>query len=162
VLCARDLDARLSAGFEVARRRDVQVAGGPLDEILVGLLALREDRGDCLVVARPGVDVATEMATPLYLDLLHEQDVRLKDRHLCVIDEWTTGCVYCGEEEVAACLPGSGGRLTMPLCRRHVRWAMACRRERVGKQARHLKKLLLAWCRLRGDDLEVAEAWLGY
>lgn len=90
------------------------------------------------------------------------QPTRLKDRFLRVVEEWSGGCVYCGEPEVRASLPGSSGNLTMPLCARHTRWAMAARRERMGKQARTLKLLLLAWCRLRGDDPGVARAWLGY
>lgn len=87
---------------------------------------------------------------------------RVKDRHLQVVLEWRGGCVYCGAVAVGLSLPGSGGQLTMPLCARHVRWAMAARRERVGKQARNLKKLLLAWARLHGGDREAVARWLEY
>ena len=90
------------------------------------------------------------------------QPIRFKDKHLARVEAWEGGCVYCGAGDVVSHLPGSAGALTMPLCPRHVRWAMAARQERIGKQARNLKLLLLAWCRLRGDDREVAKAWLGY
>jgi hypothetical protein len=101
------------------------------------------------------------MTTPHYLRLC-ETSVVVKDRHLRVVGEWQSGCVCCCAEVTASSLPGSDGKLTMPLCPRHVRWAMACRRERVGKQARNLKKLLFAWCRYQGDDREAAKVWLGY
>lgn len=96
---------------------------------------------------------------------MHEElsaPTRFKDRHLAAVDAWTGGCLYCGASEVVPALPGSEGLLRVPFCGRHVRWALASRRERVGKQARHLKKLVLAWCRLRDGDVEVARQWLGY
>jgi hypothetical protein len=87
---------------------------------------------------------------------------RFKDKHLARVDAWTGGCLYCGDPDVYPHLPGSERALTMPLCQRHIRWAMVSRREKIGKQARNLKLLLFAWCRLHGDDREVAKAWLGY
>jgi hypothetical protein len=86
---------------------------------------------------------------------------RIKDRHLAIVAEWRGGCLYCGAEEVVPTLPGSDGKLAIPFCPRHLRWALASRRERMGKQARTLKKLLLAWCRLRGGDPELVKQWLG-
>ena len=71
-------------------------------------------------------------------------DARHKDRHLVVVEEWTGGCVYCGAAETTL-LPGLDHFVDIPFCTLHVRWALASRRERVGKQARHLKKLVLAW-----------------
>lgn len=91
-----------------------------------------------------------------------ERPERFKDRYLDAVDSWRGGCLYCGCEPARATLAGSDGRLTMPLCPKHTRWAMACRRERVGKQARKLKLLLLAWCRLKGDDTGIAREWLGF
>ena len=70
--------------------------------------------------------------------------------------------MYCGDSDVVRALPGSGGELTVPFCRKHVRWAMAARCERMGKQALRLKRLLHAWCRLRGGDRERVREWLGY
>lgn len=93
--------------------------------------------------------------------LSHRPD-RFKDRDLAVVEAWPGGCLYCGCSEVRPFLAQSEGRLTLPLCAKHTRWALAARRERVGKQARRLKLLLLAWCRLRGDDPAVAREWLGF
>lgn len=87
---------------------------------------------------------------------------RFKDRYLAKVDEWSGGCLYCGDPDVVTALPGSGGRLEIPFCRRHVRWALASRREGMGKQSRVLKHLILGWCRLKGGDRELAKEWLGY
>ena len=87
---------------------------------------------------------------------------RFKDRHLATVDEWRGGCVYCGAPESRQTLPGSNGLVVLPLCSKHVRWAMAARRERMGKQSRTLKRLVLAWCRLKGGDQEAAHEWLGF
>jgi hypothetical protein len=87
---------------------------------------------------------------------------RFKDRHLSIVQEWRSGCLLCDEAATVQRLPCSDGSFYLPLCRRHVRWAMASRRERVGRQARHLKLFLLAWCRLRGGDQAAARQWLGY
>jgi len=85
---------------------------------------------------------------------------RFKDRFLAVVAEWEGGCVWCGEQETVDALPGSGGALDLPLCAKHVRWAMAARREAMGKQTRILRGLLFAWCRLEGRDRGAAQAWL--
>lgn len=87
---------------------------------------------------------------------------RFKDRYLAMVDEYAGGCLYCGAGEVVPVLPGTDGKLAIPFCRKHVRWALASRRERMGKQSRVLKKLVLAWCRLKGGDAEFAKRWLGY
>jgi hypothetical protein len=87
---------------------------------------------------------------------------RFKDRHLAIVDEWQQGCLYCGELPVRGALPGSGGKLQVPFCEKHVRWALASRRERFGKQARNLKQLLYAWVRLHGGDRKQVRGWLGY
>jgi hypothetical protein len=87
---------------------------------------------------------------------------RFKDRYLLAVDQWQGGCLYCGDADTRPTLAGSDGRLTMPLCSKHTRWALAARRERVGKQARRLKLMLRAWCRLHGDDPAIADEWLGY
>ena len=85
---------------------------------------------------------------------------RFKDRFLAVVAEWEGGCLWCGEEETVDALPGSGGALDLPLCAKHVRWAMAARREGIGKQTRILRGLLFAWCRLKGGDRALTSAWL--
>ena len=85
---------------------------------------------------------------------------RPKDRFYATVAEWTGGCVKCGQPVAQETLPDSDGRLRMPLCRRHVRWAMASRREGVGKQAGALRRLLLAWCDVHGEDAALAKDWL--
>ena len=85
---------------------------------------------------------------------------RFKDRFLDIVDRWQTGCLYCGDAADLRPLPRSHGQVQLPLCEKHVRWAMAARDERYGKQAHVLEGLLLAWCRLRGGDREAAIAWL--
>ena len=85
---------------------------------------------------------------------------RFKDRFLDAVDRWQTGCLYCGGPAEVRPLPRSHGLVRLPLCDKHVRWAMAARDERYGKQAHVLEGLLLAWCRLRGSDRETAKAWL--
>lgn len=87
---------------------------------------------------------------------------RFKDRHLAMVQEWTEGCLLCGASDTVAELPGSHGRFYLPLCQRHLRWALASRRERVGRQARNLKHYLLAYCRIHGGDSAAARQWLGY
>ena len=87
---------------------------------------------------------------------------RFKDRHLAIVQEWRDGCLLCDSQQTVDELPGSDGEFYLPLCARHVRWAMASRRERVGRQARNLKLFLLAWCRLRGGDRQAAKEWLGF
>ena len=69
---------------------------------------------------------------------------RFQDRYFDAVDRWEVGCLYCGAPEARPTLAGSSAQLTMPLCSKHTRWAMAARRERMGKQARVLKLLLLA------------------
>lgn len=86
---------------------------------------------------------------------------RVKDKFLLAVEQAEGGCLFCGAREVVL-LPGPGARLGPLFCERHVRWALAARRERVGRQARTLKKLLLAWCRLRNGDEQTARKWLGY
>lgn len=85
---------------------------------------------------------------------------RYKDRFLDAVAEWEEGCLYCGAAAELRPLPRSGGLVQLPLCATHVRWAMAARRERQGKQAHILRGLLLAWCRLRGGDRDAAVVWL--
>ena len=85
---------------------------------------------------------------------------RFKDRFLDRVDRWQDGCLYCGAEAEVRPLPRSHGLVCLPLCDKHVRWAMAARRERFGKQARVLRRYVLAWCRLRGGDREAATKWL--
>lgn len=89
---------------------------------------------------------------------------RPRDRWTALVTEWYDGCLKCDAPVSDRPLPGSDGQLYLPLCERHIRWAMASRRERLGKQAGYLKKLLLAWCRYRGapTDLDTARDWLGY
>ena len=87
---------------------------------------------------------------------------RKKDRWEAIVAEWQGGCIRCGSPETGRALPGSGGRLDLPLCERHLRWALASRRERIGKQAGELARLLLAWCRYRELDRAEARRWLGY
>jgi hypothetical protein len=86
---------------------------------------------------------------------------RFKDRFLDRVDRWQEGCcLYCGAPAEVRPLPRSHGLVHLPLCDKHVRWAMATRRERYGKQARILNKLVLAWVRLRGGDRAAAQEWL--
>lgn len=87
---------------------------------------------------------------------------RFKDRHLQVVSEWRGGCLICGSADLSPVLPPALARVGFPLCDRHLRWAMASRRERMGRQARNLKLLLLAWCRLNQQDRQTALDWLGY
>ena len=88
---------------------------------------------------------------------------RARDRWTALVVEWRGGCLVCDDADNGRCLPGSDGCLRIPLCDRHIRWAMASRRERMGKQAGHLKLLLLAWCHHNhSDDVDVARTWLGY
>lgn len=84
---------------------------------------------------------------------------RVKDRWVNVVDEWHGGCLWCGSPD-ARVLPGLE-EVGVVFCRRHVRWAMASRREGMGKQSYILRRLLLAWCRRRGGDPEVVKQWLG-
>lgn len=85
---------------------------------------------------------------------------RYQGRFLEMVDLWQHGCLYCGEPAEVRPLPRSHGRVRLPLCEKHVRWAMATRRERYGKQAHILQGLLLAWCRLKDGDREAAKRWL--
>jgi hypothetical protein len=85
---------------------------------------------------------------------------RFKDRFLEVVDRWQEGCLYCGEPAEVRPLPASHGLVRLPLCDKHVRWAMACRREGAGKQSRHLRGFVLAWVRLKGGDRDAAIVWL--
>lgn len=87
---------------------------------------------------------------------------RSKDRYVVVAREWRSGCLLCEEQDLVTGLPGCTADLGFPLCARHLRWAMASRRERVGHQALRLKRLLLAWCRVRERDGAAAREWLGY
>jgi hypothetical protein len=91
---------------------------------------------------------------------LETQSSRFRDRFLAVVDEWDAGCLFCGADTDVRPLPGSAGAVVLPLCHKHVRWAMACRREQHGKQARHLRGLVLAWARLHGGDRDAATVWL--
>lgn len=84
------------------------------------------------------------------------------DRYTARVAEWRGGCVYCGEPDTGRALPESDDKVFMPLCARHTRWAMASRRERMGKQSGALKRLLLAWCKSRNIDEAPAREWLGY
>lgn len=85
---------------------------------------------------------------------------RFKDRFLDRVDRWQGGCLYCGAEAEVRPLPRSHGLVFLPLCDKHVRWAMATRDDRFGKQSRVLRGYLLAWCRLKDGDREAALAWL--
>lgn len=85
---------------------------------------------------------------------------RFKDKFLAAVDSWEDGCLYCGAAADVRPLPGSGGSVALPLCDKHVRWAMAARREQIGKQTRTLRGLLLAWVRLRDGDRDTALLWL--
>jgi hypothetical protein len=91
---------------------------------------------------------------------------RPRDRYSGVAADVLNGprlrCLHCGSENVCSSLPGSGGRLRVPLCRKHVRWALASRRERIGKQAGVLKRMLLAWGDATGVDRALVRDWLGY
>lgn len=90
-----------------------------------------------------------------------QRPARFKDRFLDRVDRWNRGtCLYCGVEAQLRVLPRSNGLLELPLCDKHLRWAMAARAERHGKQAHILRGYLLAWCRLRGADRDAAKAWL--
>src|SRR3954469_14579237 len=89
---------------------------------------------------------------------------RPRDRWTALVAEWQAGWLLCESPETERSLPGSDGQVHLPLCDRHVRWAMASRRERLGKQAGRLKKLLVAWSHLYEDADHAARAriWLGY
>lgn len=85
---------------------------------------------------------------------------RYKDRFLDRVARWEEGCLYCGEPAQVRPLPRSAGLVQLPLCDKHMRWAMAARRERFGKQSYLLRGYVLAWCRLKGCDREAALTWL--
>lgn len=87
---------------------------------------------------------------------------RALDIQSAIVADWQGGCLLCDEAEVDKPLSESDGMLRLPLCQRHRRWAMASRREKVGKQSRRLKRLLLAWSRAHGQDVDAARRWLGY
>lgn len=87
---------------------------------------------------------------------------RALDMQSALVAQWQGGCLLCDAEDLEEPLPESEGLLRMPLCKRHLRWAMASRRERMGKQSRHLKRLLLAWVKATGQDPAAARRWLGY
>jgi hypothetical protein len=110
---------------------------------------------------------AVELASPFSFSLQPLKDRRspplagrFKDRFLDRVDRWSEGCLYCGEPADLRPLPGSGKRVQLPLCDKHLRWAMATRRERYGKQAHILRGYVLAWCRLKGGDRDAAVVWL--
>lgn len=84
---------------------------------------------------------------------------RPKDKYLIAATEHAGRCLFCGNPDVAP-LEGSGANLGLLFCDRHVRWAMAARRERLGKQARTLRLLLLANCRINGGDATATVEWL--
>lgn len=84
---------------------------------------------------------------------------RAKDKFLVAAAEHAGRCLFCGNPDVAP-LEGSGARLGLLFCERHVRWAMAARRERIGKQTRTLRLLLLANCRINGGDPNQVKDWL--
>ncbi len=88
-------------------------------------------------------------------------DGRVKDKFLLRVIENTGGCLYCDDPALVP-LEGSGSRLGLLFCEKHVRWAMAARRERYGKQARTLQRLLLAHCRVTGSDPGPVKEWLGF
>lgn len=85
---------------------------------------------------------------------------RLKDRFLATVEGWESGCIHCGLPAPVRTLPRSAELVELPLCAKHVRWAMACRREGMGKQSHHLRGLVLAWVRLKGGDRHAAIVWL--
>ena len=96
------------------------------------------------------------------MNLATTRPARYKDRFLDAVERWQEGtCLYCRAATTVRALPRSGGQVCLPLCDKHVRWAMAARRERFGKQSRILRGYLLAWCRLQGGDRDVAIVWLG-
>jgi len=99
------------------------------------------------------------LSTPLLFPRSPRPD-RFQDRFLCIVDDWRAGCLYCGATAALRPLPESGGKVLLPLCDKHLRWAMAARRERFGKQARTLRGLVLAWVRLRGGERDAALVWL--
>jgi hypothetical protein len=78
-----------------------------------------------------------------------------------LVSGWRGGCLLCDAAAVEEPLPESEGLLRMPLCKPHVRWAMASRSERIGRQHRHLELMLLAWVKASGQDPNVARRWLG-
>ena len=86
---------------------------------------------------------------------------RPKDKYLAKVVDWRGGCLLCGEV-VAERLPPVMHDVEFPLCDKHVRWALASRRERIGHQAGNLRGFLLAWCRHRNADPAPVRAWLGY
>lgn len=152
----------LQAGIEIATR-EVCVGGEPTEDIAVRVRRMNggteihppaPPRGPSLAASTHDLEEGK-----VQVELRARPD-RFKDRDLAVVEEWVSGCIVCGEDEVAEALPGSEGKLTLPLCARHVRWALASRREGMGKQSRRLRGLLFAWCRLHGDDRETAKAWL--
>lgn len=86
---------------------------------------------------------------------------RYRDRFLATVDGWKSGtCIHCGAPARIRALPRSAGTVELPLCDKHLRWAMACRREGMGKQLHHLRGLVLAWVRLKGGDRSCAIVWL--
>lgn len=87
---------------------------------------------------------------------------RSKDRFVAIVREHRDGCLLCSESEVPEALPASAGRVFLPLCAKHRRWAMASRRERIGRQARRLKHFVLAWADHHNLDRDAARDWLGY
>lgn len=150
----------LEVGIEIAIR-EVSVGGEPAEDIVVHV---RRVSGACEIQAPASCRGPSLAASERDLEedemQVEARPDRFKDRDLAVVEEWVSGCIVCGDEEVVAALPGSEGMLTLPLCPRHVRWALASRREGMGKQSRRLRGLLFAWCRLHGDDRELAKAWL--
>lgn len=86
---------------------------------------------------------------------------RPKDLFSAVVKEWQGGCLLC-DAPVTDRLPSGLMGTGFPLCERHVRWALASRRERMGRQAGRLKWFLLAWCQRERLDPGPVREWLGY
>lgn len=88
-----------------------------------------------------------------------DEAMRPQDQFTVAVDAWEGGCLYCSASERLCPLPGleaSGP----PLCPRHLRWAMASRRERHGRQAGRLRRLLRAWSTRYPEGTEEVERWL--
>ena len=90
-----------------------------------------------------------------------DSPMRRKSTMDVVVWEWQSGCLYCGDPAEIRPLPDECP-LCVPLCPKHRRWAMASRRERIGKQAGKLKLLLIAWSKRAGTDPREVSKWLGY
>jgi hypothetical protein len=81
------------------------------------------------------------------------------ERARAVVEDWRGGCLYCAGPAPLRPLPWQP-TLVVPLCDRHLRWALAARRERWGKEAAKLQRLLSAWVACSGQSQDDVDQWL--